>query len=148
MQQSTTASQTPTVEDTLVRFVMAVGRRFRTRLDGDTVDPSQAALLHTLHCHGAMRLGDIADAVRLDASTVSRHIQQLGDRGLIERESDPEDGRARIIALTDAGRTSLRHTFDQRRAVIASALDEWSEDDRERFRHDLDRLTTSLEAPS
>jgi DNA-binding MarR family transcriptional regulator len=137
-----------TAEDALLQLMMAVGRRFRVRIDGDTVDPSQAALLYTLKCRGSMRLGDIADAMQLDASTVSRHVQQLGDRGLIDREPDPVDGRARIIALSRAGAASLKKTFEQRRASITAALAEWDDTDRERLRHDLTRLTTSLGAPS
>lgn len=142
------AQSAETTEDALMQLMMAVGRRFRARIDGDTVDPSQAALLYTLKCHGAMRLGDIADVMQLDASTVSRHVQQLGDRGFIDREPDPIDGRARIIALSSAGAASLKKTFDQRRSFISAALADWDAADRERLRHDLTRLTTSLGATS
>ena len=147
MQAQSTEAAT-TAEDALLHLMLAMGRRFRSRIDGDTVDPSQAALLYALKCHGAMRLGDIAEAVQLDASTVSRHVQQLGDRGFIDREPDPVDGRARIIALSDAGAASLKKTFDQRRAFITAALAEWDDADRDRLRRDLTRLTASLGAAS
>ena len=137
-----------TAEDAFMQLMLAMGRRFRSRIDGDTVDPSQAALLYALKCHGSMRLGDLAEVMQLDASTVSRHVQQLGDRGLIERESDPVDGRARIIALSRAGAASLKKSFDQRRAFLTAALADWDDADRERLRHDLTRLTASLGATS
>lgn len=127
-----------------MRLMMAIGRRFRTRVDGDTVDPSQAALLYSLSCHGAMRLGDLAETMKLDASTVSRHVQQLGDHGLIRRDPDPADGRASIIDLSDAGRDALRLTFDQRRAFLTTALAGWSEADRQRLHDDIARLTADL----
>lgn len=146
--QTQSSEVAATAEDALMQLMMAAGRRFRSRIDGDTVDPSQAALLYTLKCHGAMRLGDIAEAMQLDASTVSRHVQQLGDHGFIDREPDPEDGRARIIALSRAGAASLKKTFGQRRAFITAALADWSDADRERLRHDLTRLTASLGASS
>ncbi len=135
-------------EDALMHLMLALGRRFRMRSDEDTVDPSQAALLYTLKCHGAMRMGDIAEAMQLDASTVSRHVQQLGERGYIAREPDPVDGRAQIIALSPAGATSLKKSFDQRRAFITAALAEWDDTERDRLRHDLTRLTASLGATS
>ncbi len=141
---STDATEPATAEDALVQLMMTVGRRFRARLDGDTIDPSQAALLYTLKCRGALRLGDIAEAMRLDASTVSRHVQQLGDRGFIQRGPDPEDGRASIIELTDAGRTGLTSAFEQRRTVLTEALADWSADDREQLRLQLSRLATAL----
>jgi DNA-binding MarR family transcriptional regulator len=144
MQTGQPSTQATTAEDAVVRLMMAMGRRFRARLDGDTVDPAQASLLYTLKVHGSMRLGDVAEAMKLDASTVSRHVQQLGDRGLIERELDPEDARARIIVLTTAGRSSLKHTFDQRRAFITEAMSGWDDEQRERLRDDLVRLTERL----
>ena len=127
-----------------MRLTMALGRRFRSRIDGDGVDPAQAAILYRLKCHGPARLGDLAEAMRLDASTVSRHVQQLGEQGFIDRDPDPEDGRARIIAISDAGRSALKRTFDQRRAVISDAMTDWSDADRERLRHDIIRLTSAL----
>ncbi len=145
MHANDAATEEPaTAEDALVLLMMTVGRRFRARLDGDTVDPSQAALLHALTTRGALRLGDIADAMKLDASTVSRHVQQLGDRGFIERGPDPDDGRASLIALTDAGRAGLTSAFEQRRTVLAEALAGWSPDDREQLRLQLARLATAL----
>ncbi|WP_159540122.1 MarR family winged helix-turn-helix transcriptional regulator [Aeromicrobium sp. 9AM] len=146
--QTQTPQVAATAEDAVMQLMMAAGRRFRARTDGDTVDPSQATLLYTLKCRGAMRLGDIAEAMQLDASTVSRHVQQLGDRGFIDREPDPVDGRARIIALSRTGAATLKKSFDQRRAFLTQALADWDAADRERLRHDLTRLTASLGASS
>ena len=146
--QTESSKAATTAEDAFMQLMLAMGRRFRSRIDGDTVDPSQAALLYTLKCRGALRLGDIAEAMQLDASTVSRHVQQLGDRGFIVREPDPVDGRARIIALAPAGAASLKKSFDQRRAFLTAALADWDDADRERLRHDLTRLTASLGATS
>jgi DNA-binding MarR family transcriptional regulator len=136
--------ETPTAEDAVLRFMLAMGRRFRTRMDGDLVDPSQAAILHSLSCRGAMRLGDLAESMRLDASTVSRHVQQLGDHGLVRRDPDPADGRASIIDVTADGRAALKLTFDQRRASVTEAMAGWAPDDRSRLRDDLLRLTADL----
>lgn len=144
MQPASVAAEATTAEDAVLRLTMAIGRRFRTRHDDDPVDPSQAAILYALKCHGAMRLGDLADTMRLDASTVSRHVQQLGDKGLIDRDPDPEDGRARIIAISASGMTALKHTFDQRRAFILEAMADWSDADRERLRDAIVRLTKDL----
>jgi DNA-binding MarR family transcriptional regulator len=91
-----------------------------------------------------MRLGDLAESMRLDASTVSRHVQQLGDRGLIRRDPDPADGRASIVDVTDDGRDALRLTFDQRREFVTEAMSTWSPDERDRLRDDILRLTADL----
>ncbi|MET0928668.1 MAG: MarR family transcriptional regulator [Aeromicrobium sp.] len=144
MQPGTVSAEAATAEDAVLRLTLAVGRHFRTRVDSDSVEPSQASLLYVLKVRGSMRLGDLAEALKLDASTVSRHVQQLGDQGLIDREPDPEDGRARIIGITNGGRAALKHTFDQRRAYIAEAMTDWTDADRSRLRDDIVRLTQHL----
>lgn len=144
MQSGAVSTEVASAEDAVVRLMLAMGRRFRTRVDGDSVEPSQASLLYVLKVRGSMRLGDLAEAMKLDASTVSRHVQQLGDQGYIDREPDPEDGRARIIGISDTGRAVLKHTFDQRRAYITEAMADWSQTDRDRLRDDIVRLTEHL----
>lgn len=149
MQRAAVAPEAPTTtpstaEDAVIRFVMAMGRRLRAKIDGDVVDPSQSAILYTLSCRGAMRLGDLAESMRLDASTVSRHVQQLGDHDLVQRVPDPADGRASIVDVTDEGRSALASTFEQRRAFLTEALADWSDDDRARLRDDIVRLTSDL----
>jgi DNA-binding MarR family transcriptional regulator len=142
--QRVTVQETASAEEAVLRLVMAMGRRFRMRIEGDAVDPSQAAILYSLSCRGAMRVGDLAESMRLDASTVSRHVHQLQEHGLIRRDQDPADGRASIVDITDEGRTALRATFDRRRAFVTEALSDWTPDDRQRLRDDLLRLTADL----
>ncbi|MBP2389067.1 MarR family winged helix-turn-helix transcriptional regulator [Aeromicrobium fastidiosum] len=144
MPSAPVTDEVPTTEEAVLRFVMAMGRRIRARIDGDTVDPSQAAILYSLSCRGPMRLGDLAESMRLDASTVSRHVHQLGEHEFVRRDPDPADGRASIIDITAEGRTALRRTFDQRRAFVSEALADWSDDDRTRLRDDITRLTADL----
>jgi DNA-binding MarR family transcriptional regulator len=142
--QANTATEPETADEAVLQFMMALGRRFRHRQAGDLVDPAQAGLLYTLKCRGAMRLGDIADAMKLDASTVSRHVQQLSDKGFLQRDPDPEDARARIIDISPEGRAALKSSFEQRRAFVTEALAGWSERDRTSLRNHLIRLTTAL----
>ena len=55
-----------------------------------------------------IRLSDLAVALELDPSTVSRHIKTLWHAGLVGRESDPDDRRAALLTPTDAGRRGAR----------------------------------------
>lgn len=47
----------------------------------------------------------IAGRTRMDKVTVSRAAIALVERGLLARELNPEDGRSRLLRLTDAGRS-------------------------------------------
>jgi DNA-binding MarR family transcriptional regulator len=48
--------------------------------------------------------GDLASAMRLDRSTVSGILKRLEQRGLLQRRSDPRDGRRTLVFLTARGR--------------------------------------------
>ena len=91
-----------------------------------------------------MRLSSLAEALELDASTVSRHVKQLEDRGYLGRTTDPDDGRASQIEVTDAGREAFQQHFERRKALIAAVLDGWSDSDRENLRATLDQLNKDL----
>jgi DNA-binding MarR family transcriptional regulator len=91
------------------------------------LDRSAALLLVPLMHHGPMRLTELAQARGADPSTVSRQVAQLVSAGLISSEADPADGRARRLALTEAGRASCRRMTEARATVIAEALQGWSD---------------------
>lgn len=137
-----------TAEEAVMLTLMTFGRRLKTRLAGDAIDPVFLPLLHTLRCSGPTRLNDLAAAAQLDASTVSRHVRQLEDQGFITRTEHPDDGRARLVQVSELGDRCLDVTFEHRRALIGDALADWSPGDREQLRAVLNRLTHSLNAPT
>ncbi len=57
---------------------------------------------------GALRMSDIAARVLLSPSGVTRLVERLVSRGLIDRNADPTDGRAVLARLTDRGSTLIR----------------------------------------
>ncbi len=51
-----------------------------------------------------MRMGDLAGRTVISFSRVSRVVDELATRGLVERKPDRDDRRAVIVRLTPAGR--------------------------------------------
>jgi DNA-binding MarR family transcriptional regulator len=51
-----------------------------------------------------LRTTELAAALALKSSTVSRHIARLEQLGLVRRTGDPADARASLLTLSDAGR--------------------------------------------
>lgn len=49
--------------------------------------------------------GRLADIMHVHPSTLTGVLKRMEKRGLIERKSDPLDGRKALFALTEAGRT-------------------------------------------
>lgn len=159
MQQSDATSRTPqtgtapadggapepaTAEEAVLMATLRVGRRLRQRLPGEELEFSSIALLKALAHHGALRLTDLAALLDLDASTVSRHVRTLEDRGLVARATDPDDGRASRLDLTDEGRARLEAGAARRRALVAEVLENWSAEDRETLRRLLTRLADDV----
>jgi DNA-binding MarR family transcriptional regulator len=97
------------------------------------VDKSAFVLLGTLHMQGPMRAGALAEAVLADPSTISRQVAALVRDGLLQRQADPEDGRASVLAVTPSGAAVVETNRLRRTTAIAGMLAHWSPEDRERF---------------
>jgi DNA-binding MarR family transcriptional regulator len=85
---------------------------------------------------------ELAAAMGYDKTRLIALLDELEGEGLLTREPDPRDRRARVIALTAAGRR--RHAA-ARRAIAAMedrVLDGLSDTDRRRLRRALDHLAT------
>lgn len=64
------------------------------------------ALLHK----GPLAVNDLGRKVSLTSGSITTAIDRLQVRGLVERRST-EDRRARVVHLTDAGRTEIEGAF-------------------------------------
>lgn len=93
-----------------------------------------------------LRPSDVATALSLDVSTVSRQVKQLELEGLVAREPDPSDGRASVLALTPAGHDALERLRRARREVLADVVGDWPEDDRATLAELICRLADDLVA--
>ncbi|WP_426187254.1 MarR family winged helix-turn-helix transcriptional regulator [Microbacterium sp. TWP3-1-2b2] len=82
----------------------------------------------------------LGEAVGVDQPRASRLVQQGVQRGLVQREADPDDARRTRIALTDAGRKIARGMRGERREVLSKALESFTEDES----RELARLLSKL----
>jgi DNA-binding MarR family transcriptional regulator len=107
---STTCSRVPAAWTGLVRVHERLMHELDAELQG-THDISLAEFDVLLQLSEAperrMRMADLADAVLLTRSGVSRLVDRLETRGLVERSRCPSDARGLNAALTDAGADQL-----------------------------------------
>jgi DNA-binding MarR family transcriptional regulator len=71
----------------------------------------------------ALRMGELADRIGLQHSTVTRLVGRLEARGLAERASAGGDGRAVAASVTAAGRERYAAATPTYRAALGDALD-------------------------
>lgn len=91
---------------------------------------TQFDVLLQLRLHGGrLRMCELAAALMLSRSGLSRLIDQLEGRGWIERRPDPTDARGLYAALTRQGRAALgraqaAHVADVRRRFLDALTDD------------------------
>lgn len=110
------------------------------------LDKASLPLLAALEERDDARPSDVASAVELDLSTVSRHLRHLGQLGLVSRRPDGEDGRACRISLTARGRDSLSMVRASRTAMLDEVFRSWPDAERLQMQRLLDRLLAGLAA--
>jgi DNA-binding MarR family transcriptional regulator len=92
----------------------AIARRFHqicvTRTsaivgEGGLTPLQYGALLHLSKTTGSMEQNGLAERINVDRNTASLLVEQLVQKGLIERQVNGADRRARLLSLTPEGET-------------------------------------------
>ena len=80
-------------------------------------------VLYTLSkCREPLRISALNHHVLLSQPALSRLVDRLAGRGLVERCSDPADGRGVRLSLTEAGRAMQRQIGRQHARGVARAM--------------------------
>ena len=81
----------------------------------DELDISQSffeALLRISRAGGHMSMGDLAGQVALSSGGVTRLVDRMIDKALVERRSCPTDRRVLWVAITESGTAMLEAALD------------------------------------
>ncbi len=107
-------------------------------------------ILVTLDEYAPLSPNEIANYTSMDNPRVSRAQRRLTDLRLISCESDPSDGRRKIITLTPLGKTVCRKMSPEAHSREAWLLEGLSGEERQSLAHILRKLkawTENLELP-
>jgi DNA-binding MarR family transcriptional regulator len=86
----------------------------------------------------------IAKSLGIEAPSVTRTVQDLEQRGLIQRQTDPEDKRATQVTLTNKGQQQLAKLQRARRERLAEALHAWPKAEQKRLGALLQKLAEDI----
>jgi DNA-binding MarR family transcriptional regulator len=81
-----------------------VARHYEAHLAPAGLKGTQYSLLSGVVKLGPVRSGELAAAMQLDASTLTRNLQPLVDQGWVRVRPADNDARCRIVEATDSGR--------------------------------------------
>ena len=91
------------------------------------------------------RVSVLAECIHSDVSTVSRQVSTLVGHGLLEKVSDPDDGRAQVVRLSPVGHDLLHQIQDQRAEWFRTIMDDWTPQEASEFAAYLERFGGALE---
>lgn len=91
------------VESTLMATARAIRRAFDARFADLELNITQASLLAFLDQRGPLTQSQLALGLGMGRAATGLVINALEKRGLVERRSNPADGRAWLIALRPDG---------------------------------------------
>jgi DNA-binding MarR family transcriptional regulator len=112
-------------EDNVWRALMRIVLLLPRRLDSDlmrTVGISSNEYVTVMSLSEApsheLRMTDLARAVAVSASRMTRVVEELESRGLVTKRSSTRDGRGNLACLTSAGQAKL----EEASAVYVSSV--------------------------
>ncbi|GAA5075220.1 hypothetical protein GCM10023319_10400 [Nocardia iowensis] len=106
-------------------YERTLNRELRARLD-DQLRPAHYAVFRHLDPAGS-RISALAETAGMTQQSMGELVAHLERCGLVERQVDPVDRRARLVVLTDRGRAALDVAAQRIRSIeqmIADALGE------------------------
>lgn len=123
------------------RSIAQVARVVEASLGGLTLS---AYRILSLVAEGNERSSQIAGRLALARPTISNAVDQLVDRGFLARAASPQDRRAVILTITDAGRMAIAEAD----AAIAERLSPIFKrlDDPEVVLRSMEQLQTAIAA--
>ncbi|MER6492908.1 MarR family winged helix-turn-helix transcriptional regulator [Streptomyces griseorubiginosus] len=95
-------------------------------LAGVPLDRAAVALLRQVADSEPLRPGELANRLGVEASHVTRTVQQLQKMGYVTRVPDPQDRRAQRIELTETGRKAIARVRDAGVRGMQLALADWT----------------------
>lgn len=94
-------------------------------LAGVPLDRAAVALLRQIADSEPLRPGELAARLGVEASHVTRTVQQLERTGYVSRVPDPSDRRAHRIELTETGRSAVASVREAGARGMQLALADW-----------------------
>ncbi len=111
---------------------------------GIALDRALFPLLVVIQRRGPLAVGELADRVGRDYTTVSRQVGKLESLGLVARRDGAADRRVTEAVITDKGQAMSDALDAARERLARMALSEWSDQDLEELARLLRKFADNL----
>src|ERR1700722_7435361 len=111
-----------------VRLALAISRlrsRIRTEagIRSTGIPISQLAVLGRIIAEGPTTAAALAAAEHVTQQAIAQSLATLKERGLVEKQADPGDGRKSLVTATAAGRKLMEGIAASREEWLTQAID-------------------------
>ena len=137
-------NRTPTIGGRIHEIERLVKKRFDRFAETTGMSRAQWHVLAHVSKREGINQATLADLVGVEPITICRMVDRLEALGLVERRPDPNDRRARLIHMMEAGRPGLERMRAAAQALFIEALDGISEDEQAILARLLGRIQTNL----
>jgi DNA-binding MarR family transcriptional regulator len=79
---------------------------------------ARTKVLQVLDAKGPVRQASLAKELGLAQRSITQSVEALARDGFVDRTADPDDGRAKIVTLTDKGASALAASSATGEAVL------------------------------
>jgi DNA-binding MarR family transcriptional regulator len=102
--------------------VLRLARRLRVQRDRSALSNAKVAVLSHLAREGESTPARISRDERQQPQSLTRVLAELEVDGLIDRRPDPDDGRQRVLRLTEPGQAALHADMTLRDRWLTDAI--------------------------
>jgi DNA-binding MarR family transcriptional regulator len=118
---ATTSTDPVALSARLRLAITRTARRLRQEA-GSGLSPSLTSALATIERSGPLTPSELAELERIQRPSATRIVARLEANGLVDRASDPSDGRVSLVSASSAGRALLRRLRTRKDAYLARRL--------------------------
>ena len=139
---TTTAPPVDAVDlaDAFFAVAHALKRSVNARVQPTGLSLARLRVLYQLAATDGIRLGELSTCVDVAPRTMTSTVEAMERDGLVARRPDPNDGRATIVTITEAGRRSFAEGRRLQASAIADLFASLDADQQAALHDALDRL--------
>jgi DNA-binding MarR family transcriptional regulator len=111
---------------------------------GVSLDRALFPLLVCLNHASTLGVGELAERVGRDSSTISRQIAKLEELGLVKRRPSKADLRINEATITRSGTRTIDAIVNARRRLLGQLLQDWTEEERTNLPRLMQKLADAM----
>ena len=105
----------------------------------------QFGILMQLHYRHNCGVSDLSERFDITSAAASQLVDKLVQSGLIQREEDPHDRRAKLLNLTEKGRDLIQQSMEERYRWVDQLAGKLTAEERAKVSEVLNILTHAAE---